>query len=281
MKYPYFLIVCLVALSNLAVAQIDTIYTSNEKIGCTVKEVTPDAVQFVYPGETVVNSLYKNTIQKIAFRSGRVQQFSESLTLAPITDISEYDKVKITQVESELRGLYKVGDVSSSARGGSVYSNVDRVKERALNKLKMEAVMRGGNLIYMGYQKTDGNQYGSYLQAARSAETIYTGTAYSNNLPAKNEFVNRLAGADLLTSSIQVVLLKGMAITKSEYSVESNSVLVSIRRAYEEGGQLFVDGMIQGFDSNVFRVIRYDVDGFTLLAENKRKLVNYIVRFRK
>lgn len=275
-----FLLVFFFCWSLTSIAQVDTIYTNSEKIACSIKEVTPDAVQFVYPGESTQNSLYKNTIHKIVFRSGRTQTFSESVSLAPISNIEDYDKVTITQVEGEVKGLYKVGEVSSSARGGSVYSNVDRVKERALKKLKMEAVMRGANLIYMAYQKTDGNHYGGYFQASKAAETIYTGTAYSSTTPNRAEFLKKIAGADLLVSRKQIVLLKGMAISKSEYDIEPTNTEIRIRRSYEEGSQLYLEATIQGFEANSFRVVRFDANTFTLLAEDKRKVVNYIVAFK-
>ena len=274
------LLVCVLFCSLTTVAQVDTIYTNSERIACSIKEITPDAVQFSYPGESVQNSLYKNTINKIVFRSGRTQVFSESISLAPILNIEDYEKVTITQVEGEVKGLYKVGEVSSSSRGGSVYSNVDRVKERALKKLKMEAVMRGANMIYMAYQKTDGNQYGGYFQAAKTAETIYTGTAYSNTTPNKAEFFRKIGSADLLTSNKQITLLKGMAISKSEYETDMVSTEIRIKRSFEEGSQLYLEATIRGFESNKFRVVRFDASTFTLLAEDKKKVVNYTVAFK-
>ncbi|MCX6214398.1 hypothetical protein [Spirosoma sp.] len=278
MRYLLFIYISLHA--SLAKGQLDTIYTNKEKIACSVKEVTPDAIQFTYPNETIVNSLYKNTIQKVVFRSGRTQVFSESSPLIEIDGIEDYGKVTITQVEGELKGLYKIGEVSSSSRGGTAYSNVDRVKERALNKLKMEAVMRGANLIYMAYQKTEGNRYGGYFQSAKAAETIYSGVAYSNNLLKKQELIDRLSGADFLVSDKQIVLLKGMAIYKAEYSLEYIKTDIRILRVYEEGSQLFVEAKIRNFESSAFRVVRFNDSTFTLLAEDKNKIMNFIVPFK-
>lgn len=279
MRYLILPFLCLLALKSIA--QSDTIYTNQEKIPCTIKEVTPDAIQFAYPGESVTNTLYKNTIQKVVFKSGRVQTFSESHSLATISSITDYPKVTITQVEGETKGLYKIGEVSSSSRGGSVYSNVDRVKERALNKLKMEAVMRGANLIYMSYQSTEGNKYGGYFQAAKAAETVYSGVAYSNSVLNKADIVQKLSGVDLLMSTSQVVLLKGTAITKSEYTIEATTVDIRVKRVYEENSQVFLDATIRGFDSNTFRVVRYDANTVTVLAENKNRIVNLIAPLKQ
>ena len=50
----------------------------------------------------------------------------------------------ITQVEGEIKGLFKVGEVSSKAKGTTTFSNQERVKERAYKKLKIQAAMMGG-----------------------------------------------------------------------------------------------------------------------------------------
>jgi len=60
-------------------------------MACTVKEITPDAVKFSYPNEDLINSVYKNTIQKIVFKSGRVQVFAESTYFKTVNNIDDYD----------------------------------------------------------------------------------------------------------------------------------------------------------------------------------------------
>jgi len=60
-------------------AQMDTVFSNGKKIPCTVKEITPDAIKYSYSGEELVNSIYKSTVQKIIFKSGRIQTFSESV----------------------------------------------------------------------------------------------------------------------------------------------------------------------------------------------------------
>src|SRR5678815_2087658 len=73
------------------IAQSDTIYTNTEKIPCTVKEVTADAVKFIYPNEEIINTVYKNTIQKIVFKSGRVQTFAEATNYKTVNGATEYE----------------------------------------------------------------------------------------------------------------------------------------------------------------------------------------------
>src|ERR1017187_4120150 len=130
MKFP-FLISLAICLVMKCFGQADTIFSNNEKIPCNVKEITPEAVRYSFPGEELINSVYKNTVQKIVFKNGRVQTFAESTSFKKVDSVGDFDNVTITAVENEILGLYKLGDVSSKAKGTTVYSNQVRVKERA------------------------------------------------------------------------------------------------------------------------------------------------------
>ncbi len=100
-----------------AFSQMDTIYTNNTRIACTVKEITPEAVKYIYPGEDIVNAVFKNTIQKIVFKSGRVQIFAEATSLATVNSADDFDHVSLSHVFSEVQGLYKIGDVGAKSKG--------------------------------------------------------------------------------------------------------------------------------------------------------------------
>ena len=119
-----------ISLANYA-QKSDTIFTNNEKIICSVKEITPDAIKFTYPDEDIMNSVFKNSVQKIVFKSGRVQVFAESTSYKKLNTAEDYENVTITQVESEIKGLFKVGEVHSKAKGTTTLSSMERVKGRA------------------------------------------------------------------------------------------------------------------------------------------------------
>jgi len=87
-------------ISGSLAAQTDTIFSNNEKIACTVKEITPDAVKFIYPDEELINTVYKNTIQKIVFKSGRVQVFAEATSYKTVSSVEDFENVTITEDES-------------------------------------------------------------------------------------------------------------------------------------------------------------------------------------
>src|SRR5690349_23148616 len=102
MKTLTFILLYFAACIFNGMAQSDTIYTNTEKIACSVKEVTQDAVKFVYPNEEIINTVYKNTIQKIVFKSGRVQTFAEATSYKTVRGAEEYENVTFTYVQSEV-----------------------------------------------------------------------------------------------------------------------------------------------------------------------------------
>ena len=126
----------LLLFSVRAFGQTDTIFSNNEKIPCIVKEIKESSVVYVHPGEELLNSIYKNAVQKIVFKNGRVQVFAEATSFNAVKGVDDYEKVTVTAVESEVKGLFKVGEVSAKAVGTTELSNQERVKNRAYRKLK-------------------------------------------------------------------------------------------------------------------------------------------------
>ena len=128
------LVILFLTISSFCQSQADTIFTNQEKIVCNVKEVTEDAVKYSYLNEQLVITTYKNMIQKIVYSSGRVQTFSEMTSFKKVANVEDYENVIMSQVEREVKGLYKLGDVSSKAIGVTIYANQETVKKRAYRK---------------------------------------------------------------------------------------------------------------------------------------------------
>ena len=141
-----------------ASAQVDTIYTHEGVIPCNITEITETAAKYQYPGESHSNSLSLNAVSKIVFRSGRVQEFAARTSFRRLSSPMEWEQVSIASVESEVQGLYKIDDVSSKAKGTTEFSNQERVKRRALDKMKMQAAILGGNVVYMVQMRSDGTK---------------------------------------------------------------------------------------------------------------------------
>lgn len=264
-----------ICISTLSFGQIDTIITNNDKIPCNVREITPDAVKYSYEGEELINSIYKNSVQKIIFKSGRVQTFAEATSFKVINNVEDFDNVTITQVESEIKGLYKIGDVSSKAKGTTNLSNQERVKERAYRKLKIGAAMMGANIIYLTNQRTEGNKYGGYYQSGSSAETNLTGIAYTNLLPNFEEF-NKLIGVKKEFLAITHAKLWSSASDMSISSIERNFTIDNIQNV---NGLIIISGELQGeTDFFKFRVVSFDKESFNIYYEDKSTVYNIKIK---
>ena len=259
--------------TTLGYSQTDTLYANNQKIACSVKEITPDAVKYTFPGEDVINSVFKNTVQKIVFKSGRVQTFAEATSYKSISGVMDYDKVTVTVVESEVRGLFKLMDVSSKAKGTTVYSSQERVKDRAYRKLKIQAAMFGANIVYLTNQRTEGNKYGYYNSQA--AETNLTGVAYSNVLPDYNNF-KKLVG-----NNTNFVAIKRFELGASDSDVSQDDIskAFTIANITNENGIVLIEGELKG-ESNEksFQLVGFSNDSFSIAYKHKGTAYNITIK---
>lgn len=269
-----FLIASLLFTSLFSFAQTDTIFTNAEKISCSVKEVTQDAIKFVYPGEEMVNTVYKNTVQKIVFKSGRVQTFAEATNFKTVKGAEDFENVSLTSVQNEVNGLFKLGDVSAKAKGTTTIASMEKVKERAYKKLKIVAAMMGANIIYLTQNTTIGNQQGTKYQAGNSTETNLAGVAYSNQLPSFEAF-NNLIGS---RSQFQCEEIYKMSQREPDMDQRDCKKSVRISKIYNESGLIMVDADIDGVDFSTFRVIQFYPNEFTMMYKDGERIFNYIVR---
>ena len=79
---------------------LDSIFTSEGLILANVKSVEPEVINYAFPNEDVVTSIYKNTVMKIRFKSGRIQNFTEAFALKTLSNVYDYDQVSLTRLES-------------------------------------------------------------------------------------------------------------------------------------------------------------------------------------
>lgn len=259
--------------SVFAHAQQDTIFFGNEKLIVTVKEVGEESIKYTYPGEDIINSIYKNSVSKISYRSGRVQIFREAVNFHPVNSVSEWERVSISQLESEVKGLFKVGDVSAKAKGGTALTGEARVKDRAFKKLKIRTAMLGGNVIYMTQLDSKGNQYNSWM--SQSAEANLSAIAYSNVLPQIDEF-NKLISGKKSFKLTERLSLRGDGVDVSSASIDGVFHLVSVSN---QNGHLYVTGKINNGKETDYRVVRFNEQTFSLFYKDKATLYNFIFKF--
>jgi hypothetical protein len=258
-------------ITSVCLAQLDTIYLASEKLAVEIKEVGVDAVKFTYPKEDIANSIFKNSIQKIVFKSGRVQVFSETTNFKKVNSIKDWELVSISQVEGEVKGLYKLGDVSAKAQGGTTMTGMERIKDRAFKKLKIQAAMMGANIVYMTQLNSAGAQHGYWV--SKAAETSLSGVAYSNILPEKSGFDKLISGKKKFEGREKITLYSN-AKDASEISFKGNFELSDVA---VDGKLFYVIGKLNKGKEIRYRVTRYDNDSFTIVYEDKNTLYNYVL----
>jgi len=253
-------------------AQTDTAIINNQKIACSIKEITPDAIKYTFPGEDVINTVYKNTVQKIIFKSGRVQTFAESTSYKSITNVMDYDNVSITTLESEVKGLYKLGDVSSKAKGTTKLSNEEKVKERAFRKLKIEAAMIGANVVLLSNQVSQGSKLGYF---GSHAATNLTGIGYSNTLPDYDKFMALIGSKSNFLTKQLFKLYSG----DSDLSQSNIHKLFVIRSIKNNNGIIQIEADFQDEKVTNFQLVNFTQTFFSIAYRNEDTAYNIVISF--
>jgi hypothetical protein len=255
-------------------AQTDTLIINNERISCFVSEVTADAVKFKYPGEELINTVYKNTVQKVIFKSGRIQTFVEATSFKKVAKVDDYENITTTTVESEIKGLFKLGDVSSKAKGTTTFSNQERVKTRAYKKMKIQAAMMGANIVLLSNQRSEGNKFGGYFQAGSTTETSLTGIAYTNQLPNMEDFKKLIKNK----KTFEVIEEYKMWASDSDLTKTPSKSQFTITNIVNDNGIITIEGQLSDNKKfNKFKLANFNNETFSIYYQDKSTAYNYTV----
>jgi hypothetical protein len=257
-----------------AVQAQDTIYTLSEKLVVQVTEITDESVKYVFPNETLTNSIAKNLVKKIHFSSGRVQEFTQFSNLQKVNSWEDWEKVSVTKLEHEVKGLIRLEEVTSKARGATGVSNVTRVKDRAYTKLKIEAAMLGAAIVYITDEDIEGNR--NYGNSSTPAEAFMSGMAYAETVPQASEVADWISRFQTF-NHVQTIAQGNNAV---EPSIGKGSGNVFLQAPEQEGALTFLSTSVDRFDNARFRVTHLQDNTITLLIKDKKNTYNYVVMGR-
>lgn len=199
-------------------AQLDTIYKHDgEILPITIMEVQERSVKFTYPGESVPHTISNNTIAKIRFRSGRLQEFSASLNVARLKGCQDWEKVQISRLESEIQGLHKIDLIGAKAKGATTLSSLAKLQDRAYNKIKIETAMLGGNVAYILEQNTEEAVFGNDNGSSKTPGVTLSGLAYTSRKVKENE----ISGGKYNITSIFVLMANEMEMEQRRVNQEA------------------------------------------------------------
>jgi hypothetical protein len=260
------------SLTTICYGQSDTIFSNNGTILCSVKEITPELVKYAYQGEDMTNSIYKNSVKKIAFKNGRTQTFPESTLFKPVSSLYDFDNVTICRVESEVHGLAKIGEVDSRARGATNFSREEKIKNKAYKRIKINAAMQGANVVLITDQHVEAARYSRYHSS--SAHTDLTGIGYATQLPDPEKFRKAVADKTDFTA-IQETRLFSNADDYAEIPIRKS---FKINKITNENGLIMLDGVLEGVAKLfAFRVVSQSESRFNIFYEDRGTSYNIMI----
>jgi hypothetical protein len=158
-------------LSILAYSQ-DKIYThKGDTIVCKVTEVGENTIKYKYEEEELTNSITKNLVSQVKFANGRTQKVSDKVV---VTSELDWEKVIITNVDSDVEGLTRVGEMMAKASSGWSTTNQGKMEQKAMDKLKKDAASQGCHIILL--LTTTGK--GGHSGISGGTKSSVTGVAY-------------------------------------------------------------------------------------------------------
>lgn len=141
--------------------KLDTVFYNNGKVeAVNVIKNTSDRIEFSYPGETLVNEVYKNQLVQIKYRSGRVEKCEQSFYVPSITTPEQWEQVVLTIDEDDLKGRVKIETVKVKSMHGGVMETATR--KDLEKKLRKEAAKRGCGAVYVKEMKMSRTAQPSY-----------------------------------------------------------------------------------------------------------------------
>jgi hypothetical protein len=170
MKKNLLIIIFLISFKSIN-AQDKIVKLSGEAISCKVSEITDKNIKFKYDGEDLINNISINIVKEIVFNSGRTQKFHEIII---VTGESDWEKVQITKLESDIEGLTRVCDVSGKASSG-IPTNLAKIQEKALISMKKEAAK---NLCHIVLIRTENSTPGGWGPSGGGTKASYIGVGY-------------------------------------------------------------------------------------------------------
>ena len=145
----------------------DKIFThSGDTLMVSIKEIGHNNIKFIYPAEQITNTISKNVISSIEFENGRKQIISDKII---INGKKDWEKVIVTNLESDIEGLTKVGSFKAKAKG-TTFTSQGRVESRAMDKLKKESAEKGCHILLI--LTTTGKSGSPYSSASSSLTAI-------------------------------------------------------------------------------------------------------------
>lgn len=184
MKRFIFIIITILAFSSVSIAQIvqaekDTVVAEQEvvksevvqdtsikvvtdviyqhdgkKLLVDVKKIYLNDLYYSFPGETKVHKMDQRLVQKIEYKSGKVEVLNE--TPPKVREVGDYRKVKVTSNPDDVEGLIEVAKLEAPAEGSSRgNSSLKSLERTATIVLRRKAALVNADIILITDKKSN------------------------------------------------------------------------------------------------------------------------------
>jgi hypothetical protein len=136
----------------------DTIFKVEGKaLPVNVVKVTENYVSFLVPGKSETYTIERKEVQKIVYKSGRVDVFNKPI-FEMVSDYS-WEAVWLTEDKKEVSELYRRGEISAKSPASA--RSPKAAKNSAIIRIQKKAAAIKGTVIYITKKQTTGG-YGEY-----------------------------------------------------------------------------------------------------------------------
>ena len=280
MNKSHFLFIATFLLSTFSFAQgkNDVLHLAEGPKEVQVTEVGFNTIKYSYPNEKTVYSISKHQVSKIEFASGREEVYKSPFK--PVNGLDDFENVYISYNSEDVVGLDPKGELFSKATGVTTLSSINNVKNRALDKLKVEAAMLGANVVFIGNVFQRGNEFGGENQAGSSTQTAFSGTAYNTEKVNPEKIISLISGQTYHHSQTHRLNRNAWSPERTiatTYDDDRKPLMFEIEKITEKEDGVYVTAPIIRSKSKELKVIHADNEMVVLMERTDKIITNYIL----
>ncbi len=140
-------------LAQTAKVPVDTIVPlGGKKIPCKVLNVSSTTILYSAPDKTESLALDRKQIEKIIYKTGRIEIFNKPVLT--MIEEGQWEAILVTRDEKDIQGLYNRGVIS--AKSSPSNRSKKAAKQSAIIKLQKKAANLGGSIILVTKEEAKG-----------------------------------------------------------------------------------------------------------------------------
>jgi|GEM_PF-2121866 len=257
---------CILFLICLAgYSQTDTLVLKNEKIACKSIKIKTDSITYKAVSSETYQSVSKKEVDKIIYKNGKTFSVKDDISVKHVEGVSNFNDVAIVFIESEIEGFVKIMDVEVKYQHVTL-SSQNKALDKAYRLLKIQASMKGANVIYIPAQAA--------LKMSEEPDTSVTklyGVAYCDKVPTIESFEKFIGEKNDFASTDQWY----RHVNRQDVYQFYFNGRFTIDEIYTEEGIVYINGELKSFPRvQKFRLVSITNRTFMLYFEMGENVYN-------